>query len=83
MRLLFAAALAALALSLTVVTPTRTEAAAPSVTGKPAGHKHFKLYVSKKSKHYHLVHTFKTAKEAHHAAHKYHKRGFKTRIRAV
>jgi hypothetical protein len=82
MRLTLAAAIAALVLMLPAVGAAPAHAAPPAVR-KHAGHKHYKLYVSKKSKHYHLVHTFKSAKHAHKAAHKYHKRGYKTRIRAV
>jgi hypothetical protein len=82
MRLSLAAAVAALVLLLPPLGTAPAQAKISTSVSKRAEHKHFKLFVRKKGKHYHFVHTYKSHKEAQKAAHKYHKRGYKTKIRA-
>ncbi|QJW99130.1 hypothetical protein [Frigoriglobus tundricola] len=83
MRLSFAAAVAALALLLCPMGTPPARAANLAPVGKRAAHKHYRLYVAKKHKHFHLVHTYPNAKAAHRAAHKYHRKGYRTKIRAA
>ncbi len=83
MRLSFAAVVAALALLLSPMGTPPAQAANFAPVGKRTTHKHYRLYVAKKHKHYHLAHTYKSAKAAHHAAHKYHRKGYRTKIRVA
>jgi hypothetical protein len=83
MRPSLAAAIAALVILLSPVGTAPAQAVVVKSVGKPTAHKHYKLYVAKGKKHYHPVHTFKTAKAAHRAAHHYHKKGYRTKVRAA